>query len=189
MEQRWYYEASQKLISKNKHTVVSLKLCCNKSCDIAPSAERSCCNHSVSPFGWRSLTNSASQQTLWARRSHLEELHLNYRSYTELIVSSSGTRPVFLSREAKSRGNPITGQMGSTKEWNLSRPGKLSPESSSVRGSFQMKHNPPAVTVSAGPVGKLSAKNLLSGLTGKVISLAGKANTHTHKNKTKNLFM
>lgn len=74
--------------------------------------------------------------------------------------------------------NPISGQMGSTMEWNISLSGILSKGSSGIQSSFEMKNVPPTTIVSVAYIRKLSAKKILSGLTEKVISL----NDETRKN-------
>lgn len=70
--------------------------------------------------------------------------------------------------------NPIIGQMGSVKEQNVSLPGILSQESSGIQSSLEISA-PPTTTVSGAPIRKLSAKNRLFSVMGKVISLASEA--------------
>lgn len=166
-----------KLFSKNKNTIVSLELCCNAISLVTSYQAQNEAVEIISPFGWQSLTNSASQQKLWTTRSHLERNCIRlYDSYTEFVVSTSGTRPVFLRPWGKQQRGSNHWPDGKYKGRHLPLL-ELLQESSGVQSSREMTR-PPTVTVPAASIRKLSAKNLLPGLTGKVISLAGKVKTH-----------
>lgn len=100
-------------------------------------------------------------------------------SYTKALVSAPGTRPVFRrpggaqQRESNHRPDGKCAGMEPIASGILSWGAQVSTAHLRCRAPA-----PPPVTVSAAPMTKPSAKNLLSGSTGKAVSVARNAETN-----------